>query len=52
MARIEQTPRGWVASGNGLASRADTREAAIRRHEETVALVRKLAARWQPPREA
>ena len=49
----EETPRGWVARNDGIASWAPTREAADSGTvKPSIQLLTRLAARRQPPTDA
>lgn len=45
---IEQTPRGWRARGNGIATWGQTKEEALHNLEESRQRIARLAANWRP----
>lgn len=45
---VERTATGWIAYGQGLAARGQSREDALSRYLSLVKLVRDLAANWRP----
>jgi len=44
----EQTPRGWRARGEGIATWGATQEEAVRNLEESRQRIARLAANWRP----